>query len=345
MTNRPNDRHDDMISAEAFTVEELRSAVFGTSQRVSPDVALMLLAKKDYPGKLDDLRRVLGNRQGDRRMRQLAAIELGRTRQVDAISPLLEALNEPDSGLTRSALEGLSLHGSTAALEAVEKMQERTDVGESARNLARLLRYRLNLPGSDFVLPDQARRLDADAERARAITTKAAEPDTVRTALDHLKQALTDVPLVADGATQLSCVGRDFLFVRRAEDTPSAAKTTFRAPENRVLVGILALVEKVESGRWMPHYFVLAQPTGRKSEFEVFVTSPRGTLELAGTAKVGRKDATFTVSAIDRPGAIPITIQGRFDRDGLHVERGLSELRSPRKQAPTLLRRRADTSE
>jgi HEAT repeat protein len=99
------------IKADAFTLEELRAAVFGDdSERLSKTLAVQLLGRKDYPEKLSDLRSVLLDKRQPVRARHSAAIELGRMNSGGAAAVLREATGISDDFVRSGVLIALQLH-------------------------------------------------------------------------------------------------------------------------------------------------------------------------------------------------------------------------------------------
>jgi hypothetical protein len=342
-----NQHRGDFISANAFSVEELRDALFRESKRLTPEVALALLARKDYPGKVDDLRRVLVGTQQSRRLRSLAAVELGRTRTDAAIDVLVEvattaAADDPD--LVRGVVEGLSLAGGLRALDSLDKLRTRADVGTVALSLARTLRYRLGAAGDEFAMPEASRLLEADPQRALPMRITTAPAESVRKALVDLPPFLTDIDLVEEGASEIICADQTLLFLRHRNVVPTSGKATSSAaraalPRRKMMVGVVAQVDGVETDVWMPQFQVLAQPSGDKDELHLFVVTMRGTLAMAGTASLAGRTAQFKLTAVDQPGVTPLSMQGAFTENGLEVERAFSGPTALNKLRPTPLPR------
>lgn len=86
-----SDSHD-FVHSSRYSVEELRQAIRGGSPRLTPQLALALLARKEYAEKSEDLRRILTDDKIDSRLREVAARELARLGTAESKTPRFQPL-------------------------------------------------------------------------------------------------------------------------------------------------------------------------------------------------------------------------------------------------------------
>src|SRR5919204_3487344 len=102
----------DMIEAGAYSVDELREAVFEGRGRVARPLALALLSRKDYADKVRDLQSILMNEQETPRLRVLAASALGQTQTPAAVRALERGLQARETVTLRGVAKALANVGS-----------------------------------------------------------------------------------------------------------------------------------------------------------------------------------------------------------------------------------------
>ncbi len=112
----------DMIDASAYSVDELREAVFEGRGRVARPLALALLSRKNYPGKVADFQKILLDEDEQPRLRAIAASGLGEVQTPASLRALERGL---DSRRERDAPRRDESSGQRGRQEA------RRDVGEA----------------------------------------------------------------------------------------------------------------------------------------------------------------------------------------------------------------------
>ena len=118
--------------------------VFKGHGSLARPLALSLLGRKRYPRKAKDLERLLMDESEMPRLRNMAAIELGRLGTPAATRVLERGLRVKEDLSLRGVLEGLSLAHVDRLHPAIRRLTRRKGpVGETARRTAMLLSHRL----------------------------------------------------------------------------------------------------------------------------------------------------------------------------------------------------------
>ena len=322
----------DMIDAAEYSVDELREAVFEGRGRVARPLALALLARKDYPGKVADLQTVVTDEREQPRLRVLAASALGQIPTPAAVRALERGLQSSDAVTVRAAAKALAHVGGEKHVAALRKLAAAPGpLGRDAERALGVLTERLG--GRGVRMPDaQTVPVHATGKPTKIRIDPAAAADVAKAI-----RTLPSRTLARRGAVSLSCQGRQLLFVF---DEGSLGKGVGMV-DRRGEVGIVAEPPGIEGLKWSARYRVSVEPEV-KGAFRVSVTTPDGRPVLAGRGRVEGDSATFELGALDLPGALPVEIRGRFDGKKLTFDQARSAVRRRPKQiaspdGPTLL--------
>lgn len=321
------DQSADRIDAEAYSVEELRAAVFEGRGRLSRPLALGLLARKRYDGKIDDLGRVLADAKEVPRLRAMAAQALGEMHEPKALRALERGL-ETHEGLTlRAVAKALGQAGNQDHLARLEDLAKRSDiVGHEAERATGVLRHRLDQPKPRRSAAQRARGPDRP-ESWTAIEPKPPAADDVR----QVAEGAHGMRLAREGGLSLRCQGRQLLFLFTEEALGSGLDALATPGE----IGVVSQRHQVEGVGFEQTHRVVVEPRGG-GDFDLLVTTHDGRPVFTGQGKVQGAEARFDLGTVDRPGAIPVEISGRFDGRQLQIERGRSATRRRSSPAPVL---------
>lgn len=293
----------DMIDASAYSVDELREAVFGAGGRVSRPLALALLVRKNYPGKVSDLQKVLVDEAEQPRMRALAASALGQIRTPASLRALEKVLSTSD-GVTLCAVSGaLAEVGDKKHVPALRKLtRSQGPVGRAAERALNVIgrRLKLSVPRIAEIKP---LLIQATGESTPIQVVMATASDVTR-----IVKMTPTRKLARRGALSMTCQGRQLVFVF---DDASLGQGIgmFR---QRGDVGIVAEPPGIEGKEWSTRYHVSVEPTA-KTTFRILVTTRNGRPRFAGYGTEDGGVATFEIAAADAPGAVPIDLRGTFD--------------------------------
>lgn len=317
----------DVIEADAFSVAELRKMVFEEEGPLSRPLALSLLARKTYPQKVRDLERLLMNEDETPRLRNLAGVALGRVGTPAAVKALQRGLDVRENLALRGVMEGLSLAGGEDGPSVVRPLKRRAGAtGETAKRTATLLSYRHGARGSEIDRAAQS-PLRVSPRRATPIEIRAARGKQVEEALARMSEAVPALALTKRGATSLRCEGRSFMFLFGHE---AATEGLERFTAKKAQAGVVAS-RKVREGRgWGLKYHVLTEPQA-DGRIVILVTTGKGRLMLAGTARVKGGRADFDLRSVEGAGALPVGLEGTYDGRRLM----LTEARSDRRRRPS----------
>jgi hypothetical protein len=322
----------DFAEAKDYTVKQLRQVLFAGSPLVPKRLAVLLLERKKYPGKLDDLRRILDDELEDPRTRIAAATALGRLGTPAARQALRLRLDTPDARLLRGIRQALD-HLAGAAKES-----EAAEPGEPSQPPTwgqTLAAYRTGSPGFEIPYPPENRFASVDPSDAQTVTPEATPPSLVSSAIAEIHRHLPGLSLSRQNALYLRCDDMEWL-VLLASGKP-APKTPSDLARQKALLGMVAVRFEAENREWSPKYYILTQPGGAAGQVQIFLTTLRGRLALAGTAQVQGDRLEFSLRFLPEPGAIPFEVSGAYESGVVRLER----LLAARTRLPPILLRPA----
>lgn len=305
-----NARSCDVIDAGAYSVEELRDAVFKGKGTLSRPLALALLGRKSYLRKVNDLSRLLMDEQEEPRLRNMAGRLLGEIRSRAAMQALTRGLEVKNELALRGVLDGLRLAGPPELPPALSRLKRRKGlIGRVAARTAGLLGHRLGARGSGLAPAPEAKRLRVDPRRSVAIEVRPARGAAVTAAVAALTPAVPRATLVGAGATMLRCAGRDLLLLLEAA-TQGDNLERFRG--RKALLGVVAEKATLEGVGWSVKLHLLSEPQD-DGTLRLLAATARGVPAYTGTARIKGQRATFALRSLDRPGAVAVDVQGTFE--------------------------------
>jgi HEAT repeats len=315
----------DMIEAGAYSVEELREAVFEGRGRVARPLALALLTRKDYPEKVADLRRLLSDEKEQPRLRAQAASGLGEIATPASVRALEQGLQSQESVTTRASAKALANVGSRKHLEMLRGLaQDPGPVGRDAQRAVKALSERLKLVGPERgdvrTLPLQA---TGKPTRIRIETPAAGE-------VANAIKTLPSRKLARRAAVSMKCQGRQLVFVFDEGSLGQGIDMFKRGGE----IGIVAEPPGVEGVRWSLRYRVAVEPQ-TAGAWRILVTTPDGRTMFFGRGATEGREAMFELAAADVPGALPVEIRGRFDGERVTFDQARSAVRRRASPHPT----------
>jgi hypothetical protein len=331
MSGANSEYYDDRIDADAYSVEELQEVVFDGGGRLSRPLALALLGRKDYPGKVRDLERVLTNEQETPRLRAMAAHALGETGGRPALRALERGLGTQDGVTLRGVAKALAATGTRRHVRVLEGLAERSGpVGRDAERALAVLTKRVGARGRAAGREENGRlRVEPTEERA-PVEVEAPRRRDVTQAIAGIRGRR----LARASAVAFRCQGRELMFLFDEESLERGVGLVARQGE----VGVVAERRQLEAVGWEERYRVLVEP-GTRGAFELVVATHDGRSVLRGRGEVRGNEAVYELDATDEPGALPIHVRGRFDGRRVTVEEGVSALRRRPSPAPMPLRR------
>jgi len=325
--------HDDRLDAEDFSVEELREVVFSDSVRLPRVLALSLLAKKTYPEKLDDFRRVLSDEAQVPKVRHVAAIELFRDGSDEARQVLMDNIEVKDELVLRGVLDSLSSLGGPETLEAVATRREQeTAIRSAVEPVMSMTSYRLNVEGFEVAYPEQEQFIEIDPERSETVELEPGDPETVTKSIADLSKSMPATALSSEGALTIQCGNRSLMFL--FDQGFADLETPRQLLERKAAPGVVAVRYTLESDTWETRYYVFTQPVEGSQQIQILLTTTKGTVAFAGTADVEGERAVFALRTVEHPGAVPVEIDGIYEAGELHIEQARSELRSRAQLVP-----------
>jgi HEAT repeat protein len=319
------DHSGDMIEAGAYSVEELREAVFEGRGRVARPLALALLTRKDYGEKVADLQRILDDEKEQPRLRALAASGLGEVATPASVRALERGLQSQEPVTMRASAKALANVGTRKHVELLEGLARSPGpVGRDAQRAVTVLSERLKAgaPGRADV---RTLRVEATGKPTR-IRVETPKPGEVANAV----KSLPSRKLARRAAVGMTCQGRRLVFAFDEVALGRGLDMFKRGGE----VGIVAEPPGVEGVEWSPRYRVAVEPQDGGA-FRVFVTTHDGRLVYAGRGTAEGREAVFELATVDAPGALPVEIRGRFDGQKVTIDQARSAVRRKPSRNPT----------
>ena len=317
----------DMIDARAYSVDDLRAAVFEGRGDLSRPLALGLLSRKEYPKKVADLQQILVDEKEQPRLRAMAAQGLGEVSTAASQRALEAGIKSKEPLTQRASAKALAQVGTEKHLSALRSLAKSPGpVGRDAALAVESLTRRVKPPKrarGDLVEP---MAVSATGKPAR-IKVEAAKAGDVAAAI----KAMPGRKLARRGAVAMTCQGRRMVFA--FDEAPLKRGT--KMIETGGEIGLVAEPPGVESTVWSPRYRVHVEPEGRGA-FRIVVTTHDGKPVLAGRGTQEEGKATFAIGAADAPGALPVELRGSFDGKSVSFDVARSALRRRPTGGPTL---------
>lgn len=304
------------LRPEDYTVEELRAALESEEPTLPKVFALELLRRKNPPGAVDDLQRVLINEAETPDVRRNAAVELERLASPEAASALRQAAGVAQP-FVREGVVAAVRRLDRAAEGHADPSPQRPAVESRSETLARFF---AGAPEARVDLPAHTRLLELERARLAQIHAQPLDSEEVARAVSQVAPLLPH-DVVADGALAFECQGTGILYVPTAEQTYADPRRLLEGP---AVVGHVALHLTAEVDHWELTYHVLTQPGPVPETIDVYLVDREGEPIFSGKATVAGITGRFSLVSIDRPGAVAARVTGTFDAKGVHVDKARS---------------------
>jgi hypothetical protein len=315
----------DMIEAGAYSVDELREAVFEGRGRLARPLALGLLTRKDYPEKVADLRKILSDGKEQPRLRAVAASGLGEVATPASVRALERGLQSQEPVTMRASAKALANVGSSKHVEVLQGLaQNPGPVGQDAQRALKVLSDRLKVGGSER----------GDVRTVPVQATGKPTPIRIETpSAGDVANAIKTLPsrkLARRSAVSMKCQGRQLVFVFDEAALNRGVDMLKRDGE----IGIVAEPPGIESSKWSARYRIAIEPQDAGA-FRIHVTTQDGRTMFFGRGVTEGRVATFELAAAEVPGAQPIEIRGRFDGTKVAFDVACSAVRRRASRNPT----------
>ena len=330
-----DDQGQRWASAEAH--QALRRLALGADPTPLRARAIAVLAGTDAPSRIRDLGTIVGDNAAPLRLRQLAAILLGRIDAASAREVLIDALRLTDPLLLGCVAQSLGRIGGRAAFKAIEKVSAKftgTPLTQ-ARFALRLLAHRLNLALPEW--PDDAiEPTPKPGDAAAEFRVTRAHPVDVEIASRSLADEPFGIELDESTARQVRCEGGAMMvFLNRGVDFDDP-----RALLSRKQFLGLAGRRSDESGLYDPALLFLTTPA--KSEggegVELSGYQPNGLRLLTGHLVIRRDGLGFELRGVARRGGLVLDVKGTLAGREIAVGRAVLGCRRTASGRPARLR-------
>ncbi len=291
--------------------------------------ALSALRLSRSTKKVEVFSAVLADRQELTRYKHMAIFglyELGGERAEQA---LIDNVPNADAQTAATVAEALGRIGSPSAIRITRELEAMAspDSKPRAAFATSLLAYRHNLPGHEVAAAGQLAMIAAGSE-VNQIKVSRAVSDEANLAMAALEREPVGVNLDLERAQYIECPPNIFLLVWNRQFSGSQLRNL------RTRKGVLGLLFR--RSRFEDAYalsaFVLATP--KDDGLQLTLHRSNGIVQFAGLLVLDANEARFTISSVERPGAVAIEFSGAI-RDGqLNVASARSALTASRKREP-----------
>ena len=313
---------------EESVVHRARTALMTDQSPPNVGDAIEVLASSQFPNRHRDLERVLNDSKASSRLRMRAALALARSDREAAREILRSAVDIEDAIVLNGVLRALGMIGGADELTSIERvmpsLKGRTrDQAQFARTL---IAHRLGRSDAIPDAPAEGKVLEPAVNCGRRVHTRVARPGTIERTLSSAS-SLYGIEVDEQALVEYSCE-RSSGAILLNRDLRKAPELLRKRP---ALVGLEARRNR-SSGDYSVSYVILSKPVGDAIEVNVHLTN--GTRVFTGRAEVRGDVVSWTVRAIQRPGAFPFRASGILANGQLKIESAEAGLRVEQKLKP-----------
>ena len=299
----------------SIDLARLRAALGGRDPRVSALAALRVVAGSNLPDKVALLASVLRNPALGPDPRRQAAIALGYANAAESEALLVAALADAELRVQAAAAKSLGWIGDPIAYDALVALMRHLS-GLPAVHVewaARLIAHRHGLAAPELPPLRLAERVEFATER-RPVRVVSARAERLRLCRDSIARRNFRLRFDSTLAHELHCGRGEWMLLV----TESAARAPARMRDRRSIAAVAALFI-AEEARFSIALIVLVEPPGR-----LIVCRPTGEPVFAGELRVEGDRAAFSLSAVSRPGAFPLLLEGSLATAALAIREAVS---------------------
>jgi len=244
-------------------------------------------------------------------LRSMAAVALGRdTTQEKVLLKSIETNKDP--AVLRRIAQSLGRIGTPESLDTLRQIRLRPE-SLYAQNVLfactliscryGLGQYLMQRPAKDDILKlDERRGVDLDFEQLA--------PNDVKETLPLLSQTLPAINVSEKAASALTCLGsRLWVLLNEEMVSPDAER---RVLANNAVMAVVVKREHCPEG-WHVFEYILSQP-GKEGHIDIFGVRPAGVSTHFGQVKIGEKDATVQLDAVNTPYALPLVFEAVYNK-------------------------------
>jgi hypothetical protein len=309
-----------ILDPDEMNLDRLRDVVLGKDTSFSRAAAIALLLRSDSPNKEHDFATVLEDEKVAGRIRYVAAITLAKVDNRAAQDILVRNLGIRDERVRAGVLIGLGRIGDMIALEAIERLNDRS---KPARFAAALIAYRLGVEGHELPVPEEKALLDLPVSGARPVQWQRADAADVTLCLSALANDPFGITYAREPAYEVRCGRRQLMVLFNRELV--VQDMTQRSRERKALAGVVALRNET-NGTYSVSLLILTSPNLKNEAVQIMLCHTNGDIGYAGQAAIEDNSANLILRAVSRAGAFPIRFEGTFKDGRFEIKTALSAL-------------------
>jgi hypothetical protein len=314
--------------------QRLQRALQGRDVTIPRAQAVALIVASGRPDAPRTLARVLQDPAEPPRLRALTALSLPRLSSPTAEEVLIEATRVEDDTVLAAVMRALGRVGGERALRAIEAAKPTSTVAvQQAAFAAAFISHRLGLPGHDLREPPSRELLTLPDAAARPFRIQPVDAvETSRVVFDLAREGFR-FDYDDRAVYEIRCANNrwQMVFTRDATGPDGSA----RLRERKALAAVWASYQN-ENKTFAARFLVLTAPGG-KAGVRIHIHRLTGEPAFFGRARAEGEGLTFSLRAVDLPGAFPIAVEGDLTASGrLKLTRAEAALfvRTPRRPEP-----------
>lgn len=328
------------VLADAGALCLVREAVAGRSDAgrtvgIPRPRAVDLLAASGFPNAHRDLERLLGDPSEAGPLRYRAALGLGRIGTPDAAAILLTRLGESDPRVLAGVYRALGMCGGADAIGPIEGgvVEAEGYPLKQARFALRLIAHRIGavVPYATEPIPAEFLSMSSNATvvRVRPAARSVGERTLVTLGNRPYGIELSERPMYATRCDR--CQG--IVLLNREYTLMGDVSALFKRP---MILGLGALRNDSLRSHQAAVLFLSTPIDERKAALSAHLLN--GELVFGGTATLAGSNAKWSLRAVKRLGAFPVSIKGQLVPGDVHIKTAVSGTRIAEKASPSRLR-------
>jgi hypothetical protein len=315
------------------TIRQIRNNVLGIDESISRAQAMMLLIASDFPNKHRDLQKVLENENELDSMRYLAAINLGKINTPVALEILISNSQISHVRVLEGIVIALGRIGGKSALDVVSRVRNHYQTGfiaSYANFAASLISYRLGLDGNELPFPTEDKFLEVSPNASRQFPISRARENEAEFCLRCVAYKPFGIEFSEEHMYKIHMKRTPWMILFNS-DFVGHPDSVQRMRSRKAIWGAIAKTN-VESKLYHIAYLLLTSPSKESNIVNILIHRTNGDLIFGGKMQLKCNRSKFIIRTLDRPGALPVHIEGEYADDRLEFNKLLTSLYIQKRQ-------------
>jgi hypothetical protein len=313
-------------------IRQIRNSVLGIDESISRSQAMMLLIASDFPNKHRDLQKVLENEKESDSMRYLAAINLGKINTPVALEILISNSQIKHVRVLEGIVIALGRIGGTSALDVVSRIQNHYQTGfiaSHANFAASLISCRLGLDGYELPFPTEDKFLEVSPNDSRQFPISRARENEAEFCLRCVAYKPFGIEFSEEHMYKIHMRRTPWMILFNSDFV--VHDSVKRMSSRKAIWGAIAKTN-VESKLYHISYLLLTSPSKELNVVNILIHRTNGDLIFGGKMQLECNRSKFVIRTLDRPGALPVHIEGEYADGRLEFNKLLTSLYIQKRQ-------------